>query len=290
MDEFWDWTINTLAVGLRANTWYNGRQPYGLAGYTNDFVSRMIGYGLMRQIRVGNNSCSLPGQMQSQVSFCEADYNLFVEEKNNFGFGWSTYNSSYTPPHGTQQMYNAFQYQDASRLSGYPYTGVYTTYAGDGYVYELRGSLRFVKGNLSMLQQMGWVDRQTRAVFFQFALYNPNINMLSVATILVEFLPTGKIITFPRFDPLNLFNEVNSAEGTTLKIAIYIGYLILVFYFMVRELIELYKVGFRSYFQRFWNYIEWLLILLSMLAFGLFFYRLSVAYEVSFIFSSSNYK
>lgn len=272
--------MNTLAVGLRANTWYNGRQPYGLAGYTNDFVSRMVGYGLMRQIRVSNGSCSVASQMSPHIHFCESDYNLFVEEKNKYGFGWSTFNSSYTPPHGMQQIYNAFQFQDSSSLNGFPYTGEYTTYPGDGYVYELRGSLKFIKGNLSLLHQMGWVDRQTRAVFFQFALYNPNINMLAVANILIEFLSTGKILTSPRFDSLNLFNEVNSSEGTTLKIAIYVAYVALISYFMVCELIELFKVGFRNYFKRFWNYIEWLLILCSFLAFGLFFYRLSIAYEV----------
>lgn len=237
----------------------------------------------MRQIRVGNNSCTVPSQMQSYINFCDAEYSLFVSEKNTFGFGWSTYNSSYTPPHGTQQIYNAFQYQTSGKLNGYPYTGQYNTYDGDGYVYELRGSLRFIQGNLSMLQQMGWVDRQTRAVFFQFSLYNPNINMITVATILVEFLPTGKILTYPRFDPLNLFNEVNSSDGTSLKIAIYVAYAALITYFMVCELIELYKVGFRSYFRRFWNYIEWILILCSFLAFGLFFYRLSVAYQVCFL-------
>lgn len=57
-------------------------------------------------------------------------------------------------------------------------------------------------------------------------------------------------------------------------------YFAIITYFMICELIEMYKVGIRSYFRRFWNYIEWMLILSSYLAFALFFYRLSVAYEV----------
>ena len=54
MNDFWSWAIEKLAKGLRANTWYNGNQPYGLAGFLNDFSSRMIGYGSLRQLRVKN--------------------------------------------------------------------------------------------------------------------------------------------------------------------------------------------------------------------------------------------
>ena len=43
-----------MAVGLRANLWYNNGQPYGLAGFINDFSSRIIGYATFRQLRVKN--------------------------------------------------------------------------------------------------------------------------------------------------------------------------------------------------------------------------------------------
>ena len=41
-----------MAVGLRAGVWYNSSQPYGLAGFLNDYSSRMIGYATLRQVRV----------------------------------------------------------------------------------------------------------------------------------------------------------------------------------------------------------------------------------------------
>ncbi len=54
--DVWYWLQNKLAVGLRADKWYNGnQQPYGLAGYINDFNSRMIGYAVLRQVRVKNS-------------------------------------------------------------------------------------------------------------------------------------------------------------------------------------------------------------------------------------------
>jgi hypothetical protein len=50
------WSIGKLANGLRANTWYNGSQPYGMAGFLNDFSSRMVGYATLRQLRVKNGN------------------------------------------------------------------------------------------------------------------------------------------------------------------------------------------------------------------------------------------
>jgi hypothetical protein len=55
IDDFWYWSKYKLSAGLRANTWYNLEQPYGLAGYINDFSSRMIGYATLRQLRVKNS-------------------------------------------------------------------------------------------------------------------------------------------------------------------------------------------------------------------------------------------
>ncbi|RNA16122.1 Polycystic kidney disease 1-like [Brachionus plicatilis] len=51
-EKFWTWTRETLSRGLRAQPWYNGDQPYGLAGFVNDFNSRLIGYGILRQLRI----------------------------------------------------------------------------------------------------------------------------------------------------------------------------------------------------------------------------------------------
>ena len=45
-----------LSPGLRANEWYNGEQPYGLAGFIGDFTSRMVGYATLRQLRVKNGN------------------------------------------------------------------------------------------------------------------------------------------------------------------------------------------------------------------------------------------
>ena len=51
VSDFWTWSTDKLAKGLRAQAWYENSQPYGLAGYINDTSSRLIGYATMRQVR-----------------------------------------------------------------------------------------------------------------------------------------------------------------------------------------------------------------------------------------------
>ena len=42
---------------LRAQAHYNGVPPHGLRGFVGDHTNRLMGYGVLRQIRVKPNSC-----------------------------------------------------------------------------------------------------------------------------------------------------------------------------------------------------------------------------------------
>ena len=59
---------------MRANTWYNKNQPYGLAGFLNDFSSRMIGYASLRQLRVKNSKLLI--SILEKILFREIIVNL----------------------------------------------------------------------------------------------------------------------------------------------------------------------------------------------------------------------
>ena len=81
------------------------------------------------------------------------------------------------------------------------------TYSSGGYAYELRGRLSSVRGNLSELHRLGWIDGRTRAVFIQFTIYNANVQLFTAGTLLAEILPTGGFETQSRFDPLPLQSQ-----------------------------------------------------------------------------------
>ena len=52
MDDYWSWLNTTAIPSLRADNWYNNKQPLGLRGFLDDYVSRVIGFATLRQLRI----------------------------------------------------------------------------------------------------------------------------------------------------------------------------------------------------------------------------------------------
>ena len=206
------------------------------------------------------------------------------QETNTYGFGWSQFNQSYTAPNGYGPIYDAFQYKDSKTLQGSSVQGRYGTYDVSGYVYEMRGKLSFLQGNLTLLKQMDWLDRQTRAIIVEFSAYNPNIELIMVATILIEFLPSGTILTMARFDPLNLFGE---SSGVSLKTICEFVFLAFIVYFIVTQIIECVKIGMIEYVKDFWSLVEWSIILTAFISFIMFLLRYLAAQEVLRFFQTT---
>lgn len=178
---------------LRAQEWYNGQVPRYLSGYMNDKSNRLIGWATMRQLRIKPHSCSIP----SLVSQCTDVYDFFNEERRSFHPGWSTENlESYT-----STIHRSFEYQSDDELDTYVYLGEHANYNSGGYVYEYRGRLVDLKSNLSQLHRLSWIDNRTRAVIIQLNLYNPNVQLFTSVSLLMEFLPTGGLEPHARFEP-----------------------------------------------------------------------------------------
>jgi len=220
------------------------------------------------------------------IEFCTAELSSYNQDTDSYGFGWSQLNQSYSPPNGYQSVYKGFQYQNADLLQGSPIQGQHNTYDGSGYVYEMRGKLDYIQGNLSLLQEMQWIDRLTRAVFVEFSSYNPNIGLVMVSTVLVEFLPSGSILTTARFDPLNLFAESGQSifSFKILSQLIFIGFIV---YFMILEIRNFLSKDLKSYFNEFWNYLEWSIIVTAFISLAMFWIRYKRAQEVLDFFKTT---
>lgn len=57
VNQYWYWLENVLIPNVRVQPWYNGYPPYGLRGYLNDRVNRIIGYAIVRQTREELGAC-----------------------------------------------------------------------------------------------------------------------------------------------------------------------------------------------------------------------------------------
>ena len=230
--------------------------------------------------------------MTNVYNFCIQDYSVFNEEKEKYDYNWATFQPSYTESNPQlTNVYKAFQYTRSDDIDGSPYFGAYNNYWGGGYVYNLYDSQSTqtmdLINNITALQKLDWIDRQTRAVFVELSLFNPNANLFAYVTILFEYLPSGNVLPSMRIAPMSLI-EYNSSY-LALKVACNILYLIFIVYFMVKEIKEIMKTTPKlAYFKRFWSYVEWMIVGFSWAAFAMYLYRIYEGDKISRLFKEYN--
>ena len=107
-NDYWEWAHSTLISELRAQAHYNGQPPYGLRGFIGDHVNRIMGYAILRQIRVVPNSCRylmsitiksspinsvisdyrVSDKIHSMTQECAAKSAVFNEDDRNYCNAW----------------------------------------------------------------------------------------------------------------------------------------------------------------------------------------------------------
>jgi polycystin 1L2 len=223
----------------------------------------MIGYAILRQVRVINNSCSVSSKFKGLINTCFSD-SFFQMDSKDYSFNWTSFNSSYIPDIDMLNTYKSFQHMSASSLDNYPYITDLSTYLGDGYVFNLTGSLNELQSNLTLLQKLNWIDKQTRAIFIQFLLFNPNINMFAYLNILFEILPSGNMINSIQIDTIQLFAKTKS---TTTLLTVYF---VLICLMLIKEIPIMYKMKLK-YVLQFWKLVNLLIISFSIASFAISF-------------------
>ena len=91
--DLWSWAKNTLIPELFVGRWYNRHQPYGLRGFMNDRVNRMMGYPVMRQVRIRPQSnCKVEPGIASHLSsdrvHCRKFSSIIWEDRKNYAPEW----------------------------------------------------------------------------------------------------------------------------------------------------------------------------------------------------------
>ena len=154
-----------------------------------------------------------------------------------------------------------WRYQTAEELDNDPIKASYNSYEGGGYAAILGYDEATAHGVLSETLGHGWVDRQTRAIILEFAVFNVNTNLLSISTYFYETIATGAAYTAKRIDTLELY----STESGALMF-----YLICQFLFMamvlgnfIMMLIHLYRQRL-GFFKSVWNMVDFLMIVSSV--------------------------
>ncbi|XP_060913704.1 polycystin-2 isoform X1 [Labrus mixtus] len=246
MEDFWKFTEGPFLNGMYWEVWYNNKslpENQSLIYYEN----LLLGVPRLRQVKVRNESCSVHEDLRDKIQDC---YNLYTPSNED--------TSSFGPKSGT-----AWVYTTESEMNGSSYRGQVSKYGGGGYYQDLSRTREESATQLQFLKDHLWLDRGTRAVFFDFSVFNGNINLFCIARLLVEFPATGGVLTSWEFQTVRLIRFVSSWDYFLAVCEV--AFCIFILYYVVEEVLEI-RIHRLHYFKSLWNCLDVLIVVLSVVA------------------------
>ena len=71
-------------------------------------------------------------------------------------------------------------YSTEEKLGGYTHWGMITSYGGGGYYVDLPLKKNYTVELVQYLKENSWITSGTRAIFFDFTIYNANNNLFCI--------------------------------------------------------------------------------------------------------------
>ncbi|XP_015749961.1 PREDICTED: polycystin-2-like, partial [Acropora digitifera] len=197
--KLWNWMREQFLPNIYNQPWYN-RDLNEKDMYIANKNSILIGMPWMRQLRIRNSSCEA---LPHFIAECFYDYSSEVEDTTALSLpGWKPLIHNASWPGALSLCPKPWRYQTAEELNSRPMTGTYNSYDGGGYVALLGYDEETAKGVLAETLGKGWIDRRTKAVILEFAVFNVNTNLLTIATYFYEVKATGVAYTTAKVDTL----------------------------------------------------------------------------------------
>ncbi|NXV60184.1 PK1L2 protein, partial [Molothrus ater] len=250
--DFFTWANTTLLKNL-----------YGsYKGFITDGNSKLVGSARIRQVRVKGDTCPVSPRLQHVVEECHAPYSLQTEDTSLYGEHWNT-----SGPDNSSDLSSAWHYQSQSKLRGHPSWGKFAVYSGGGYVIHLGTDPKNASRILQYLFNNVWLDTFTRAVFVEFTVYNANVNLFCIISLMFESNALGAFFTSAELQSVRLYPYTDSLHIFVVAAEI-IYFLFIVYYMMVQGKL-LQSLRWR-YFHSKWNLLEMAIILISWSALSVF--------------------
>ncbi|XP_072516546.1 polycystin-1-like protein 2 [Salminus brasiliensis] len=251
--DVFQWANTTLLSNLF------GRQP----GFITDGNSKLVGNARLRQVRVQEGSCRTDSSMRPSVPDCHALYSWEVEDLGSYGPGWNRsvdFNTSKT-------LLTPWQYQTQSSLRAHPVWGGVALYRGGGFVVDLGPNQQNASSLLQHLFDNTWLDVYTRAIFVEFTVYNANVNLFCIVTLMFETTAVGAFQYRSELQSVRLYQSTGGLH--IFVMASEVIYFIFIFYYMFQQG-KLMKQQKWEYFKSKWNLLELAIIILSWSALSVF--------------------
>ncbi|NWH66986.1 PK1L2 protein, partial [Geococcyx californianus] len=250
--DFFTWANTTLIKNL-----------YGsYKGFITDGNSKLVGSARIRQVRVKGDTCPISPKLHCVIQECHAPYSLQTEDTLVYGERWNT-----SVFDNSSELSSAWQYQSQSKLRGQPSWGKLAIYRGGGYVIHLGTDPKNASRILQYLFNNIWLDTFTRAVFVEFTVYNANVNLFCIISLMFETNALGAFFTSAELQSVRLYPYTNSLHIFVVAAEV-IYFLFIVYYMIVQG--KLMKTLRWRYFHSKWNLLEMAIIFISWSALSVF--------------------
>ncbi|XP_023215314.1 polycystin-2-like [Centruroides sculpturatus] len=253
--DFWRFEQYVMHECLYWETWYND-DPTVMQDRNILYENYLLGSPRLRQLRVRNDSCAVHPDFTSSISECYDVYDPSIEDTRPFGL-----------LNGTEWTYHT-----EKEMNGSSHWGLLATYSGAGSYVDLGTDKNTSKEKMSILKTNLWLTRATRAVFLDFTTYNANLNLFCVVKIVFEFPATGGMIPSWSFRTVKLLRYVSASDYIVLGCEI--AFCVFIIYYTIEEILEI-KRNKCSYFKGFWNLMDLLVVITSIICIGFSVFRTS---------------
>ncbi|XP_042294389.1 polycystic kidney disease protein 1-like 2 isoform X2 [Sceloporus undulatus] len=250
--DFFTWARTTLIKNLYG--------PY--QGFITDGNSKLVGSARIRQVRVKSSTCPISSQLHLTVGECRAPYSFDTEDTTDYGVNWNISSLD-----NSSELSSVWQYQSQSELRGHPIWGKLAVYRGGGYVVHLGTDSQNASRILQYLFDNIWLDTFTRAVFVEFTVYNANVNLFCIASLMFETSALGAFFTRAELQSVRLYPYTDGLH--IFVVAAEVIYFLFVIYYMVGQG-KLMKALKWNYFRSKWNLLELAIITISWSALSVF--------------------
>ncbi|XP_057707318.1 polycystic kidney disease protein 1-like 2 isoform X1 [Corythoichthys intestinalis] len=256
IQDVFNWANTTLLTNLF------GEHP----GFITDGNSKLVGNARLRQLRVQKNSCHVARRLQDAVHDCHALYSWESEDMGSYSPGWSSSAADNT----SQIQPSPWKYQSQGKLRAYPIWGSMALYRGGGFVLDLGPDQENSSRSLQYLYENRWFDAYTQAIFVEFTVYNANVNLFCIVTLMLETTAIGAFQFRSELQNVRLYQSTGGLHIFVMASeAIY--FLFILYYMFVQA--KLMKQQKWAYFKSKLNLLELAIILLSWSALSVFIKR-----------------
>ncbi|SPP86303.1 polycystic kidney disease 2-like 2 protein [Drosophila guanche] len=204
----------------------------------------LLGPPRLRQIRVSKDTCHVDTGFTQNFNICYPAYSVEAEENS--------------------EWHKESRYHTMGDLGATPIMTLLAYYRSGGYTVDLTYDKQENLQIINKLKTINWLDRGSRLCLLEFNLFSDNKDIFQSVKLIAEIPPTGGVIPQAH---LQTVKEYSFFTDLSLSMTVvYIFWYIMVFYYTIYEINEMYKSGFKKYYKSLLNILDNVVLVLSYIA------------------------